>query len=275
MLSPNIKINIFVKDYCESEEKTTTEDFQSSQPDISSLPSHSIWSPVQPKSVSVPPLSDSEAVENTGWGDNSKSASSSRSSSRLELSSIMENEKNASFIQTSPSHKTNEMEVSGRSDEECPSSWLPTRGAHSAPSSPSLVRSRDQRHKLSRPITAQSNSYDDMSDRLWSRRTDTGSCGQNWDDGVLQHSSNSNVYGNHVNEEGQRNVLNSSPKLGSFKQFESSNVSKWSDPLLERRAIPEVLLLLERLSLTKYNQTFEVIIACFYDMICLLRILSL
>ena len=177
--------------------------------------------------MSVGAVSDSEVVEGTGWGDNSNSASSSRSSSRLELSSIMENEKNTSFLQSSPPHKANGIEVMDRNVEEYQSSWLSTRGAHSAPSSPSLVRARDQRQKQSRPITAQSNSYDDMSDRLWSRRSDAGSCDTNWNNGILDPNSistSTSVYRNHVSEGDQGIILNSSPKLGSLKQYDPGNV---------------------------------------------------
>ena len=207
-------------------------------------------------------------MESTGW-DNSNSASSSRSSSRLELSSIMENEKNATtspFPQTSPpdTRENNGIDLMDESttDLEYQNSWLPTRGAHSAPSSPSLVRSRDQRLKVTRPITAQPNSYDDMSDRLWSRpaNEDSSDADTNWNANVAHTSSGSSVYHNHVNNVGDHaDVLKSSQKLGSFKQYpETAGVNKWRNPLFDPAAIADVLRLLERLSLTKYKQTFEV-----------------
>lgn len=249
------------QDFTEADEHTTRDDYQASQSDINSLSSHSIWSPVQPKGPSVG--GDGDVFEGSGW-DNSNSASSSRSSSRLELSSIMENEKNAttsSFLQTSPPSVSEGMEKS-ETDQDYQSSWLSTRGAHSAPSSPSPVRSRDQRMKLSRPVTAQSNSYDDMSDRLWSRRTsdEPSVADMKWATDVGPSSSATNVYQNHLSDSGgdHGNVLNSSAKLGSFKQYETTGVNKWNDPLLDNSAIADVRRLLERLSLSKYKQTFEV-----------------
>ena len=228
---------------------------QSSQPDISALPSHSIWSPVQPGGMAV----EAETVESTGW-DNSNSASSSRSSSRLELSSIMENERNiaaSSFQQTTPPDVLNTCDVNELSDEY-PGSWISSRGAHSAPSSPSLVRSRDQRMKFPRPVTAQSNSYDDMSDRLWSsRRTsdDPPNFDSAWNTNITQAQSSSSIYSERVSH---RNT--SSPKLGSFKQYRDTSCSNaWGDPILETSPFAhDVMRLLEQLSLTKYKQTFEV-----------------
>ena len=196
---------------------------------------------------------DTDAVE-TGW-ENSNSASSSRSSSRLELSSIMENEKNASSFQrsTSPDVACDVKELS----DECPGSWISSRGAHSAPSSPSLIRSRDHRMKHTRPVTAQSNSFDDMSDRLWpSRRAnddDPPVFDSLWNANITQAQSSSSIYNQQVNSHST-----SSPKLGSFKHYhDTSGVNKWSDPMLETFS-HDVMRLLEQLSLTKYKQTFEV-----------------
>ena len=247
------------QDFTESDEHTR-DDYQASQSDINSLSSHSIWSPVQPKVPSVG--GDGDAVEVSGW-DNSNSASSS--SSRLELSSIMENEKNAttsSFLQTSPPSEGNDVMEKSETDHDYQSSWLSSRGARSAPTSPSLVRC-EQRMKLSRPVTAQSNSYDDMmSDRLWSRRTSDEPLVADikWSSDVGPTSSTTNVYQNHLNDSGvdYGNVLNSSAKLGSFKQYETTGVNNWNDPLLDTSPIADVLHLLERLSLSKYKQTFEV-----------------
>ncbi len=200
---------------------------------------------------------DTDVVESVGW-ENSNSASSSRSSSRLELSSIMENEKNASSFQhtTSPD-VANACDVKELSDEY-PGSWISTRGAQSAPSSPSLVRSRDQRMKFTRPVTAQSNSYDDMSDRLWSsRRTDDDppDFDSLWNANITQAQSSSSLYNQQVNRRGT-----SSPKLGSFKQYhDTPGVNRWSDPMLDTSPFSlDVMRLLEQLSLTKYKQTFEV-----------------
>lgn len=240
------------QDCGESEDHCTRNDFQSSQPDINSLPSHSIWSPVQSAGMIV----DTDVVESTAW-DNSNSASSSRSSSRLELSSIMENEKNVStstLQRTTSADEDNTCDVKELCDEY-PASWISTRGAHSAPSSPSLVRSRDQHAKLSRPVTAQSSSFDDMSDRLWSSGTSDGppDFDSAWNANITQAQSSSSIYSEHVTN---RNTM--SPKLGSFKQYrETSGANKWSDPMLDT-SHHDVVRLLERLSLTKYRQTFEV-----------------
>lgn len=220
------------------------------------LPSHSIWSPVHAKSMSV----ETDAVDSAGW-ENSNSASSSRSSSRLELSSIMENEKNASLSSSFP--PTSSLDVINTCDvkelnNECPGSWISSRGAHSAPSSPSLVRSRDDCARFSRPVTAQSNSYDDMSDRLWSssRSYDNPqNFGSPWSTNITQTQSSSRIYDEHIS-----NRSSPSPKSGSFKQFrEPSAVNKWSDPLFENSPFsPDVMRFLEQLSLSKYKQTFEV-----------------
>jgi hypothetical protein len=216
---------------------------------MNTLASHSIWSPVHPASVAA----DTDAVEAAGW-ENSNSASSSRSSSRLELSSIMENEKNASSFQrnTSPDVACDvACDVKELSDEY-PGSWMSSRGAHSAPSSPSLVRSRDHRMKHTRPVTAQSNSYDDMSERLWRDSEDPPPVFDSlWNANITQAQSSSSLYNQQVNR-------TSSPKLGSFKQYhDASGVNNWSDPMLESFA-HDVMRLLEQLSLTKYKQTFEV-----------------
>ena len=237
-----------LQDFEESESHDTRSDFQSSQPDINTLPTHSIWSPVQPGGMAT----DMDAVESSAGWENSNSASSSRSSSRLELLGIMENEKNASSFQqtTSPDNTCDVKELG----DEYPDSWISARGAHSAPSSPSIIRSRDQRTKFTRPVTAQSNSCDDMSDRLWSsRRTndDPPDFDSTWNTNITQTQSSSSIYNEHVNNH------NTSPKLGSFKQYhDTSGVNKWSDPMLDHC----VLRLLEQLSLTKYKQTFEVIV---------------
>ena len=222
---------------------------------MSTLPSHSIWGPVQPGSIAA----GTETGESTAW-DNSNSASSSRSSSRLELSSIMENEKNisaSSFQQTTPPDALSTCDANELSDEY-PGSWISSRGARSAPSSPSLVRSRDQRMKFTRPVTAQSNSYDDMSDRLWSsRRTndDPPDFDSAWSTNITQAQSSSSIYSDRVSHRST-----SSPKLGSFKQYHDTSCSNnWSDPILETSPIShDVMRLLEQLSLTKYKQTFEV-----------------
>lgn len=115
--------------------------------------SSGIWAPVapQPHATSLSVICDDGTPEKQAW-NNSDSTSSSRSSSRQELSSIMDSDipgnssmwNSSAFVEDmtpTPQHATGGMNTA-LSDQGVPSGsqWVPGRGAYSAPSSPSLPR---------------------------------------------------------------------------------------------------------------------------------------
>ena len=119
------------------------------------LSSGSIWSPVgsQPLSSTLTVVCDEEHCDKQGW-NNSDSTSSSRSSSRQELSSIMDSENAAGTnvwnssafaedLTPTPQEHSMEFDPSLRGQGlSSVTHWGSNRGAFSAPSSPSLQRTQ-------------------------------------------------------------------------------------------------------------------------------------
>lgn len=146
--------------------------------------SSGIWGPVTsqppPHAASLSVVCDDGTPDKQAW-NNSDSTSSSRSSSRQELSSIMDSDVQAGSSMWNSSAFVEDMtptpqEVQGgmntaMSDQGVPtgSQWVPGRGAYSAPSSPSLPRTHNLPESAP-PSMGGRPSVDDFAVRSWASK---------------------------------------------------------------------------------------------------------
>lgn len=150
-------------------------ELNSDAPAFKPLSSGSIWSPVgsQPLATALTVVCDEESVDKQGW-NNSDSTSSSRSSSRQELSSIMDSDNTGNGVWNSsafaedltPTPQGNSMEFNTAlrgPGVSTSSHWGGNRGAFSAPSSPSLQRTQID----SEVVPPGQPAVDDIAIRTW------------------------------------------------------------------------------------------------------------
>ena len=144
--------------------------------------SSGIWGPVtpQPHATSLSVICDDGTPDKQAW-NNSDSTSSSRSSSRQELSSIMDSDipgnssmwNSSAFVEDmtpTPQQATGGMNTA-LSDQGVPSAsqWVPGRGAYSAPSSPSLPHTHTLPESAP-PSMGGRPSFDDFAVQSWASK---------------------------------------------------------------------------------------------------------
>lgn len=240
--------------------------------------SSGIWGPVSsqpPHTASLSVVCDDSTPDKQAW-NNSDSTSSSRSSSRQELSSIMDSDlpssnnvwNSSAFVEdmTPTPQEAQEGINAALSDQGLPtgSQWVPGRGAYSAPSSPSLPRTHNLPESAP-PSMGGRPSVDDFAVRSWnSKRRSPRS---------LSSSEPSNAWNENLSAQPRRSSVDLSQPGGGENSIPAhpwqqySRVSQGYPPGLTMRenwreqqgpaGNSEINQLLQRLSLEKYVPLFE------------------
>lgn len=215
-----------------------------------------------PSALSV--ICDDNSNDKQAW-NNSDSTSSSQSSSRQELNSIMDSEGTTGNVWTSSNIDDNNLTPTPHSshslphpDPGGPSQWNSSRGAFSAPSSPSLPRSQSQPEPVNKSPPRPS--VDDNGVKFWNKHKSPRS-----------QSSSDTPHGWNPSAQGTRRSsndmsfpgdLSKSPWQYSSRQqeiYQSNYTSR--EPWRESHASPsagEVAAILKRLTLEKYLPLFQV-----------------
>lgn len=241
--------------------------------------SSGIWGPVSsqpPHATSLSVVCDDSTPDKQAW-NNSDSTSSSRSSSRQELSSIMDSDLPPSNNVWNSSALLEDMtptpqEAQGGintalSDQGVPtgSQWVPGRGAYSAPSSPSLPRAHNLPESAP-PSMGGRPSVDDFAVRSWnSKRRSPRS---------LSSSEPSTAWNENLPAQPRRSSVDLSQPGGGENSIPAHPWQQYSrlpqgyPPGLTMRenwreqqgpvGNSEINQLLQRLSLEKYVPLFEV-----------------
>lgn len=224
-----------------------------------------------PSALSV--VCDDNPPDKQAW-NNSDSTSSSQSSSRQELNSIMDNE-GPSVVWSSSNFDDNNLTPTPNSSSLShpdPSNhgttqWNSARGAFSAPSSPSMPRSQSQPDSSSKSPARPS--VDDSGVRSWNKHKSPRS----------QSSSDTPSGWNHNTQEARRSSvdmsfpgeISKSPWQYSSRQQElyQSNYSRepWADSHVSPSSV-DVANVLKRLTLEKYLSVFQVRLVWFLFTSC-------
>ena len=242
--------------------------------------SSGIWGPVtsQPHATSLSVVCDDGTPDKQAW-NNSDSTSSSRSSSRQELSSIMDSDvpgnssmwNSSAFIEDmtpTPQQASGGMNTA-LSDQGVPtgSQWVPGRGAYSAPSSPSLPRTQNLPESAP-PSMGGRPSLDDFAVRSWASKQRSPRS--------LSSSEPSTGWNENLPAQPRRSSVDLSQSVGGESNIPAHPWQQYSrmpqgayppglsmrENWLEQQSAPsnnsEINQLLQRLGLEKYIPVFEV-----------------
>lgn len=249
--------------------------------------SSGIWAPVvtQSHATSLSVICDDGTPDKQAW-NNSDSTSSSRSSSRQELSSIMDSEipgnnsvwNSSAFAEDmtpTPQQSTGGMNTA-LSDQGVPSGsqWVPGRAAYSAPSSPSLPRTHSLPESAP-PSMGGRPSVDDFAIHSWAskqrspRSLSSSEPSTTWNEDLPTQQRRSSVdLSQSVSGE---SVIPTLPwaQYSRMRQAPFPAVlamrENWPENLSASVSNSEVNQLLHKLGLEKYISVFEV--ALFYHII--------
>lgn len=251
--------------------------------------SSGIWGPVtsQPHATSLSVVCDEGTPDKQAW-NNSDSTSSSRSSSRQELSSIMDSDVSGNSSMWNSSAFVEDMtptpqQASGGmntalSDQGVPtgSQWVPGRGAYSAPSSPSLPRTHNLPESAP-PSMGGRPSLDDFAVQSWASKQRSPRS--------LSSSEPSTGWNENLPAQPRRSSVDLSQSVGSestipahpWQQYSRmpqglyppglTMRENWLDQQSAQNSNSEINQLLQRLGLEKYIPVFEV---CIFLFLCLL-----
>lgn len=250
--------------------------------------SSGIWGPVTsqppPPASHVTSLSvvcDDGSPDKQAW-NNSDSTSSSRSSSRQELSSIMDSDvqgnsgvwNSSAFVEDmtpTPQQASGGMSTA-LSDQGVPTGaqWVPGRGAYSAPSSPSLPRTQNLPESAP-PSVGGRPSVDDFAVRSWTskqrspRSLSSSEASTGWSENLPTQPRRSSV------DLSQPGGGESTIPAHPWQQYSRmpqgpyppglTMRENWIDQQSSSTGISEINQLLQRLALEKYIPVFEV---CLY-----------
>lgn len=250
--------------------------------------SSGIWGPVTsqppPPASHVTSLSvvcDDGSPDKQAW-NNSDSTSSSRSSSRQELSSIMDSDvqgnsgvwNSSAFVEDmtpTPQQASGGMSTA-LSDQGVPTGaqWVPGRGAYSAPSSPSLPRTQNLPESAP-PSVGGRPSVDDFAVRSWAskqrspRSLSSSEASTGWSENLPTQARRASV------DLSQPGGGESTIPAHPWQQYSRmpqgpyppglTMRENWIDQQSSSTVISEINQLLQRLALEKYIPVFEV---CLY-----------
>lgn len=242
--------------------------------------SSGIWGPVTsqpPHAASLSVVCDEGTPDKQAW-NNSDSTSSSRSSSRQELSSIMDSDVPASNTMWNSSAFVEDMtptpqEAQGGmntalSDQGVPtgSQWVPGRGAYSAPSSPSLPRTHNLPESAP-PSMGGRPSVDDFAVRSWAskqrspRSLSSSEPSTGWNENLPAQPRRSSV--DLSQSGGGENSIPAHPwqQYSRMPQGYPPGLTmreNWREQPAPTSSNSEINQLLQRLGLEKYVPLFEV-----------------
>lgn len=242
--------------------------------------SSGIWGPVTsqpPHAASLSVVCDEGTPDKQAW-NNSDSTSSSRSSSRQELSSIMDSDVPASntmwnspaFVEDmtpTPQEAQGGMNTA-LSDQGVPtgSQWVPGRGAYSAPSSPSLPRTHSLPESAP-PSMGGRPSVDDFAVRSWAskqrspRSLSSSEPPTGWNENLPAQPRRSSV--DLSQSGGSENSIPAHPwqQYSRLPQGYPPGLTmreNWREQSASTSSNSEIKQLLQRLGLEKYVPVFEV-----------------
>lgn len=224
-----------------------------------------------PSALSV--VCDEDPPDKQAW-NNSDSTSSSQSSSRQELSSIMDNDgpANNSGVWNSSSFNDNNLTPTPHATHSSSSlphpdqnnQWSSNRGAFSAPSSPSLPRSQSQPDPSSNSMARPS--VDDSAVRSWNtkhkspRSQSSSDQPSGWEQNAqTARRSSVDMSQSFTNETGISNnpwQYTSRPQ-DMYQQRGFPGREQWNDSHLAPNSV-DISGILKRLTLDKYFHVFEV-----------------
>ena len=239
--------------------------------------SSGIWGPVasQTHGTSLSVICDDGTPDKQAW-NNSDSTSSSRSSSRQELSSIMDSDvpgnsgmwNSSSFVEDmtpTPQQASGGMNTA-LSDQGVPTGaqWVPGRGAYSAPSSPSLPRTQNLPESAP-PSMGGRPSVDDFAVRSWASKQRSPRS--------LSSSEPSTGWNENLPAQPRRSSVDLSQSESTIPAHPWQQYSRmpqgpyppgltmrenWLEQQSATTSNPEIHQLLQRLGLEKYVPVFEV-----------------
>ena len=251
--------------------------------------SSGIWGPVTsqpPHATSLSVVCDDGSPDKQAW-NNSDSTSSSRSSSRQELSSIMDSDapgnsgvwNSSAFVEdmTPTPQQTSGGMNTALSDQGVPTGtqWVPGRGAYSAPSSPSLPRTHNLPESAP-PSMGGRPSVDDFAVRSWASKQRSPRS--------LSSSEPSPGWSDNLPTQPRRSSVDLSQPVGSESSIPAhpwqhyprmpqgpypSGLAMRENWLEQQSALSgnsEINQLLQRLGLEKYIPVFEVCFLLFLSL---------